>query len=250
MSQFVRGNRAESQLQKFADTAGAEAMRKQFRCCCFTTVLWITKVAEFILETNYSPGRIIRRRILTNNLSTILDKSPWDSTAIFIFFCHLSVPSWNSASFSKFSCSSPSPHPIQSWSSEKILHTRVQHCLWGEGRDWTCVNWKTPKKHKSVPRLLSMIGDILRGKQETLRKYRNQPLSCGNFVNKPSTFRLDIDLQTHHPSKTNFPSVSTSLRRVNGRILLYNSSLHRIYTWTNNPSQTDNSSVRDNSSLV
>ena len=39
---------------------------------------------------------------------------------------------------------------------EKILDTRVQHCLWGEGRGWTCVNWKTPMKCKSVPRLLSM----------------------------------------------------------------------------------------------
>ena len=47
------------------------------------------------------------------------------------------------------------PHPIQSWSSEKILDTRVQHCLWGEGRGWTCVNWKTPQRHKSVPRRLN-----------------------------------------------------------------------------------------------
>ena len=47
--------------------------------------------------------------------------------------------------FSKFSCSSPSPHPIQSWNSKKILDTRVQLCLWGEGRGWTCVNWKTPR---------------------------------------------------------------------------------------------------------
>ena len=27
----------------------------------------------------------------------------------------------------------------------------------GEGRGWTCVNWKTPHQRKSVPRLLSMI---------------------------------------------------------------------------------------------
>ena len=40
---------------------------------------------------------------------------------------------------------------------KKILDTRVQHCLWGEGRGWTCVHWKTPQKRKSVPRLLSMI---------------------------------------------------------------------------------------------
>ena len=49
------------------------------------------------------------------------------------------------------------PHPIQSWYSKKILDTRVQHCLWGEGKGWTCVNWKTPQKRKSIPRLLSMI---------------------------------------------------------------------------------------------
>ena len=35
---------------------------------------------------------------------------------------------------------------------EKNLDTRVQHCLCGEGRGWTCVNWKTPQKCKSVPR--------------------------------------------------------------------------------------------------
>ena len=57
----------------------------------------------------------------------------------------------------EISCSSPSPNPMQSWNSEKILDTRVQHCLWGEGRVWTCMTWKTPQKRKSVPRLLSMI---------------------------------------------------------------------------------------------
>ena len=34
----------------------------------------------------------------------------------------------------KFSCSFPSPHPMQSWNSKKILDTCIQHCLWGEGR--------------------------------------------------------------------------------------------------------------------
>ena len=53
------------------------------------------------------------------------------------------------------------PHPVLSLSSEKILDTHVLHCLRGEGKGWTCVNWKTPQKGKerpqSVPRLLSMI---------------------------------------------------------------------------------------------
>ena len=40
---------------------------------------------------------------------------------------------------------------------KKILDIRVQHCLWGGGGGRTCVDWKTPQKSKSVPRLLSMI---------------------------------------------------------------------------------------------
>ena len=54
------------------------------------------------------------RLFQTTRTQIILGKRPWDSTAIFIFFCYFSVPSLNSAAFSKFSCSSPSPHPIQS----------------------------------------------------------------------------------------------------------------------------------------
>ena len=49
---------------------------------------------------------------------------------------------------------------------KKILDTRDQHCLWGEGRGWTCVNWKTPQKCKSVPRLLSMIVSKRGGKKK------------------------------------------------------------------------------------
>ena len=62
---------------------------------------------------------------------------PWCSAHV---FCHFWVPSLKSASFSKFSWSSPFPNPIQNWHSEKILGTRVKLCLWGEGRGWACVN--------------------------------------------------------------------------------------------------------------
>ena len=48
----------------------------------------------------------------------------------------------------------PPPHPLTLC---KILDTRVQHCLWGKGEGWACVNWKTPQKCKSVTRHLSMI---------------------------------------------------------------------------------------------
>ena len=80
---------------------------------------------------------------LLDSIPTILDKSPRDSNALFIIsrFAHK-----NSASFLKFSCSSPSPHPIQSWNLQKLPDTHVQHCLWGVGRGWACVNWRMPQK--------------------------------------------------------------------------------------------------------
>lgn len=53
------------------------------------------------------------------------------------------------------------PRQIQIWNSERILTTHVQHFLWGEVRGWARVNWKTPKKCKSVSRLLSMIVGLL-----------------------------------------------------------------------------------------
>ena len=59
--------------------------------------------------------------------------------------------------FQNFLAVLPPPTLCKVETSEKILDTRVQHCLWGEGRGWTCVNWKTSQKRESVPRLLSRI---------------------------------------------------------------------------------------------
>ena len=53
---------------------------------------------------------------------------------------------------------------VQSWT--KVLGTVLQYScfpvilFWGEGRCWTCVNWKMSQKCKSVPRLLCMIAAI------------------------------------------------------------------------------------------
>ena len=75
-------------------------------------------------------------------------------------------------------------------------------------------------KYKSEDKICSIICP---------EKYWNQSLSCGNFVKKPSTFRLDVNLETDNPSKTNYPTVGTFSRRTNRqislrRILLHNSS--------------------------
>ena len=71
----------------------------------------------------------------------------------------------------------------------KILDTRVQYVLWGEGTGWTCVNWKTLQKRVSVPRLLSMIvvkillKDYLQIRQE--RIYTLEPVhSLQPFLKK------------------------------------------------------------------
>ena len=61
------------------------------------------------------------------------------------------------ALFRSFLAVLPPPYLIKNWNSEKNLDTRVQLCLWGEGRGWACLNWETPQKCISVQRLLSMI---------------------------------------------------------------------------------------------
>ena len=109
-----------------------------------------------------------------------------------------------------------------------------------------------PSAYKSEDEFCSIIClDILSGKRETLRKYRNQSLARGNLVKKPSTFRLDINLETDNSSKTNYPSVSTSSR---SDVLTDESASDefcftiRLSTefilGTNYPSETDNRSRR------
>ena len=91
-------------------------------------------------------------------ITTILDKSPWDRTVIFIFFCHFSVTSLNCTSvlfeiFLLFSI--PPPYTKLKLGKNSGYTCPTLFLGWGEG--WACVNWKTPQERKSVPRLLSMI---------------------------------------------------------------------------------------------
>ena len=78
-----------------------------------------------------------------------MDKSPWHNNAIFIFFCHFSVPSLNSASFSEFSCSSPFPPPFTKLKLGKNSgYTRPTLFVgWGEGLD-LCELVNAPKMQK------------------------------------------------------------------------------------------------------
>ena len=49
------------------------------------------------------------------------------------------------------------PPPYTKLKLGKILDTRVQHCLWGEGRGWTYVNWKTPSLLSIIVRLVHYL---------------------------------------------------------------------------------------------
>ena len=70
-----------------------------------------------------------KRLFQKTRIQTMLDKSPWDSTRIFLFFCYFTVPSLNSSAFWKFSCSSLSPTLYKVETRKKILDTRVQHVI-------------------------------------------------------------------------------------------------------------------------
>ena len=60
-------------------------------------------------------------------IATILDKSPWDSTAIFIFFCHFSVPSTQCILFEIFFAVLPPPTQLGNNSG----YTRPTLIVWG-----------------------------------------------------------------------------------------------------------------------
>ena len=71
--------------------------------------------------------------------STILDKSPWDSTAIFIFFCHFSVPPKTVHSFRNFLAVLPPPTLYKVETRKKFWIHASNIVCWvrgGVGPEW------------------------------------------------------------------------------------------------------------------
>ena len=66
---------------------------------------------------------------------------------------------------------------------------------------------KTRSRHDIRNKTLSEDGlqHCFTGRQHEIGISGN--IACGNFVKKLSTFRLDLNLDTDHSSKTNFPPV-------------------------------------------
>ena len=79
-------------------------------------------------------------------LATILDKSPWDSNPVLIYYIFFEI-------FLQFSL----PLPYTKLKLRKKFWTHFQRGLWGEGRGGPVCIGKRPKKCKEVPRLLSMF---------------------------------------------------------------------------------------------
>ena len=103
-------------------------------------------VDSFLLGRKGDPAVLLfPSRTCPDFIATILDKSPWDSTAIFIFYVISRFPLKTVQRFRNFLAVRPPPTLYKVETRKKILDTRVQHCLWGEGRGWTCVNWKTQR---------------------------------------------------------------------------------------------------------
>ena len=124
----------------------------------------------------------------TEESPTILDKRSWDSTATFIFFCHNLGSLLKQWILFKILLQFPLPPPppyTKMKLRKKNLESRVQHCLWGEKRGWTCVKWKTPQKSKSFPRLLSMIVDTTVWRTSTAqRSFSLRAIASWNKLNE------------------------------------------------------------------
>ena len=114
-----------------------------------------------VISTSYSQSG---KPVFNSYSDRLLDLflQPWTNVLETVLqYSYFSVFSWFPLKivhlFRNFLAVHPPPPYIKLTLRKKILDTRVQHFLWGEGRGWTCVKWTTPQKRKSVPRLLSMI---------------------------------------------------------------------------------------------
>ena len=118
-----------------------------------------------------------------------MDKSPWDSNAVFIFnLCFLGSfikNAFSFASFWKFSCSSPSPNPIQSWNSEKILDTRINVVCGVRG--WLGMCWL-----ENAPEMLKCLKSFVQDCSFTIYSenlYKNE-VRCTTIPRKICIFCL------------------------------------------------------------
>ena len=142
------------------------------------------------------------------------------NTHIFLSFW---VPSLNSAEnpFRNFPAVLTPSTLYKVETRKKILDTRVQHCLWGEGRFWTGVNRKTPQKRKSVSRLLSIIVGTRIFLWTKIRPFLCErrlrlATSFGTFLCRPSTttmwnFRMQRLMADVNTRRIMFPSLSFNL---------------------------------------
>ena len=111
-------------------------------------------------------------------------------------YSYFSVFSWFPITrvhpFRNFLTVHPPPPPLPTLykveTGKKILDTRVQHCLWCEGRSWTYVYWKTPQKRRIVPRLSVHVCSY-----ENAGPWQNREEAVSNFFKGRVTIKVKFD---------------------------------------------------------
>ena len=84
-------------------------------------------------------------------------QSPWGGTEVFIIFCNFYVPSWNSASFSKFSCSFPPPPYTKLKLIRKNSGYKSPALFVGWGERLGLCELENAPEMKSAPSLLTIM---------------------------------------------------------------------------------------------
>ena len=91
------------------------------------------------------------------------------------------------------------------------MDTGVQQCLWGEGRGWTCVNFKTPQKRKCPKTFVHDCSSFLSG-EASLSLLRTLVRLYG--VNREVKHHVSIKKRTQfYTTWSSFPFIC-SLRTV------------------------------------
>ena len=119
-------------------------LRKYFqRSLLFHVIIYLSpkclKSIEKVKKTDFFKKQGFRQS-WTNVLGIVLQYSYFSVISRF--------PLQKLQRFRNFLAVLPPPTLYKVKTRKKILDTRVQHCLWSEGRGWTCMNWKTPQRCK------------------------------------------------------------------------------------------------------
>ena len=119
---------------------------------CLMYVTCVNSLGCAIYVTHSLCYRVIRHS------KDLITYNHWDSNAIFIFCCHSGFPHKQCILLEIFLQFFLRPPCTKLKLGKKILDTCVQHCSWGEGKGWACLN-NLVSRGLSYPSLRSEGGE-------------------------------------------------------------------------------------------